>query len=160
MMVKNITGVLVICLTAAVIGSSASELPPQCYEYLILDDSTRNVNHGVEEAYCDNDNDDDWATTSPDWQGENWYRMMSPAGVVMTETSLERAHCGTYYPGWIRGTHPTDEGETVTVEVCFSWFDDCSYTQNIDITNCGEYYVYLLPETPMCHLRYCAASTF
>ena len=61
MMIKNITGVLVICLTAAVIGSSVTELPPECNDYLILDDSTRNVNHG-EENYCD---DDDYKT-SPD----------------------------------------------------------------------------------------------
>ena len=83
----------------------------------------------------------------------------------MTETSLEWQHCGTYLPGWIRGTHPTDEGETVTVEVCFSYdvgdgTNDCYYTQNIEITHCGEYYVYFLPEPLYCLARYCAASTF
>ena len=159
MLVKEITGVLVICLTAAVIGSSVTELPPECNDYLILNDPTRNVNHGVED-YSDNDE-----CPSQDWQGSNnWYRMMPPAGVVITETSLEWKHCGTTAPGWIRGTHPTDEGEKVTVEVCFSYddgdVDDCHYTQNIDITYCGEYFVYLLPETPGCAKRYCAASTF
>ena len=161
MMIKNITGVLVICLTAAVIGSSASELPPECNDYLILDDSTRNVNHGQEKFYCDNDGG---SFPSPDWHGRNWYRMKSPAGVVMTETSLEMDYCGTDHPGWIHGTHPTDEGETVTVEVCFSFYngfgDDCYWSQNIQITNCGEYYVYFLPEAPQCGCRYCAASTF
>ena len=160
-MFKNITGVLVICLTAAVIGSSVTELPPECNHYLILDDPTRNVNHGFEE-YEDNV-DNCGYDTSPDWKGENWYRMMPPAGVVMTETSLERFHCGTSHPGWIRGTHPTDEGEKVTVEVCFSGDigdgSDCLFTQNIEITHCGEYYVYLLPEVG-CGNRYCAASTF
>ena len=79
----------------------------------------------------------------------------------MTETSLEYNHCGTVAPGWIRGTHPTDEGETVTVEVCFSWNGyDCNRSQNIEITYCGEYYVYFLPEAPWCSARYCAASTF
>ena len=89
---------------------------------------------------------------------------MPPAGMVMTESSLKVLHCGTYRPGWIRGTHPTDEGEQVTAEVCFSFDngdgDDCRYTQNIEITNCGEYYVYFLPQTPWCDMRYCAASTF
>ena len=159
MMMKDITVVFVICLTAALIGSSLTELPPECNDYLVLDDSTRNVHHGNEEYYCD------WAnTTSPDWQGSNWYRMMPPAGVVITETSLEMYHCGTSFPGWIRGTHPTDEGEQVDVEACFSADygngDDCYYTQNIKITNCGEYYVYFLPESPRCATRYCAASTF
>ena len=83
----------------------------------------------------------------------------------MTETSLKWEHCGTEFPGWIRGTHPTDEGETVTVEVCFSSADngndyDCWWSQNIEITHCGEYYVYFLPEAPGCAFRYCAASTF
>ena len=163
MMIKNITGVLVICLTAAVIGSSVTELPPECNHYLILDDSTRNVNQSISPYYCDQDGH---SYTSPDWQGgNNWYRMMPPAGVVMTETSLEAGHCGTQFPGWIHGTHPTDEGETVTVEVCFSQDNgdgeyDCFYTRNIEITHCGEYYVYFLPAARSCSARYCAASTF
>ena len=36
---------------------------------------------------------------------------------------------------------------------------DCRFPQNIDITHCGEYYVYFLPETPSCMARYCAAFT-
>ena len=162
MMIKNITGVLVICLTAAVIGSSLTELPPECNDYFILNDSSRNINHGWE-GHCDRD--DDWSI-SPDWQGSNnWYRMMPPAGVVIPETSLEYEHCGTTLPGWINGSHPTDEGEQVDVEVCFSWDTgdgkcDCYWSQNIEITHCISYYVYYLPETQWCNTRYCAADTF
>ena len=90
--------------------------------------------------------------------------MMPPAGVVIPETTLKWEHCGTDLPGWIRGTHPTEVGKQVEVEVCFSADNgdgnDCYWSQNIEITHCGEYYVYFLPETPECYLRYCAASTF
>lgn len=142
---------------------TVTELPPECNDYLILDDSTRNVNHGSE-RYCDVDNHICVYDTSPDWQGgNNWYRMMPPAGVVMTETSLEYNHCGTKAPGWIRGTHPTDEGEQLTVEVCFiddtGNGNDCSWSQNFEITHCGEYYVYFLPEFLLCIARYCGADT-
>ena len=154
MMIKNITRVLVICLTAAVIGSSASELPPQCNAYLILADATRNVNHGFE---YNGDHYNDWCDyrTSPDWQGSNnWYRMMPPAGVVIPETPIGLEHCGTGLPGWIQGSHPANEGEQVTVKVCFR--PDCPLSRNIQITNCGGYYVYLLPDVD-CGCRYCAA---
>ena len=68
MMIKNITRVFVICLTAALIESSASKLPPECNHYTILDDRTRNVNHGYWN-YCDNVDVDAVTDTSPDWQG-------------------------------------------------------------------------------------------
>ena len=158
MMIKNIILVFVICLTASVIVSCASELPPECTEYLILDDPSRNVNHGYE-MYCDSDFE--WA--SPDWQhGNSWHRMMSPAGVVIPETAPGMDHCGTHLPGWITGTHPTEEGQQVEVEVCFSSGDgdnDCLYNQRILVTNCGAYFVYFLAEVQYCWARYCAADS-
>ena len=53
---KFVICTLVYCHT--VIGLKQSELlladlPPECEEFLILDDSTRNVNHGFERVvYC------------------------------------------------------------------------------------------------------------
>jgi len=103
--------------------------------------------------------------TTPDWQlGNQWYRMMPPAGQVIPETSLKTDHCGTALPGWIRGSHPIEDGHSKKVEVCFSDDvgdgDDCRYTQDILVTKCGEYLVYYLPETPSCQLRYCSANSF
>ena len=160
MMIKNITGVLVICVTAAVIGSSALELPPECNDYHILNDTTRNVSHGREE-YCDQYGR---PSSSPDWlYGDQWYRLMPPAGVVIPQNSVGYQQCGTSYPGWIRGTHPTDVGAQVEVELCFSGdtgdSDDCLWSKNILVTHCDQYYVYFLPETPHCYLRYCGADT-
>ena len=139
-------------------------LPAECSEYLIMDDASRNNNHG-DEGYCD---DNDGHPTSPDWQGgRKWYRMLPPAGVVMPETSLERNHCGTRFPGWIRGSHPIHAGENKQVDVCFSREydgngDDCHiYLNNkLQITKCDNFYVYFLPETQDCNLRYCAAENF
>ena len=166
MMVKNITGVLVICLTAAVIESSVTELPPECSDYLIMDDSSRNVHNGYEK-YTDEDNDYNCGyDTSPDWHGRNWYRMMPPAGVVITETSLTDHHCGSLRPGWIQGSHPTNEGEQVDALVCFSADagdgagGECEWGKPIQITHCGDFYVYYLFQVPACAARYCAADKF
>ena len=86
---------------------------------------------------------------------------MPPAGVVIPETSIKISHCGTLQPGWINGTHPTDAGEQVEVEVCFSYGDgyECANHYNIDITHCGSYFVYYLPKTLYCDQRYCAADS-
>jgi len=123
-------------------------------------DSSDSIDH-VEHHWSD---DDDCVYPSPDWQGGNyWYRIMPPAGVVIPESSPESNHCGTMHGGWIHsGTHPTNEGEQVTVEVCFSFDngngDDCRQHKNILVTNCISYYVYYLPNVPFCGARYCAAD--
>ena len=54
--------------------------------------------------------------------------------------------------------HPANEGEKVNGTVCFAIdIDECFWSESIEIVNCGEYFVYNLPEVPTCHLRYCAA---
>ena len=129
---------------------------------MILNDSTRNVNHNGEPYYCDQDVSDD---ISPDWQGgNNWYRMMPPAGVVIPETKQYILHCGNIFPAWIRGSHPTDEGEQVELELCFSNHDGgqgnvCAWHHNILVTNCGSYYVYYLSQTVYSTSRHCGADS-
>ena len=160
-MMTNIIGVFVMLL-AIYLADAASELPPECNDYLVLDDPTRNVNHGYEYngdvsgSYC----------TSVDWQGRNqWYRVIPPAGEVIPQTSVKWSHCGTYNGGWINGNHPTDVGQHVEVEVCFSAdgyedYDDCVAHHNIGVTNCGSYFVYYLTgEGISCGVRYCSADT-
>ena len=141
------------------------EYPEECFNYLILKDSTRNVRHR-NAFYGDHDDcSNECFNTSPDWQGgNNWYRMMPPAGIVIPQTSVKMRHCGTAYPGWIRGTHPTDVGQQVKVEVCYSADngngDDCAVVDgSILVTNCEAYYVYLLTDINVgCGNRYCAAD--
>jgi hypothetical protein len=43
--------------------------------------------------------------------------------------------------------------------VCFeSSVGNCEYQVNITVTNCDEYFVYMLPDTPTCMLRYCITN--
>merc|ERR1711988_1549241 len=63
--------------------TAAVVLPGECSSYSILDDATRNINHGLEE-YCDYYGK---SYTSPDWDGDDkWYRFTGQAGVKMPKT--------------------------------------------------------------------------
>ena len=80
--------IYIVCCFLLYYGLVLAQLPPQCNEYLILDDLTRNINHGNNnEFYCDNV--DNFWITSPDWQnGDNWYRMMPPAGMKQNKVKM------------------------------------------------------------------------
>ena len=133
-------------------------VPSQCQEYKILDDPTRNEDHGYE-SYCDDDNDD---ATSPDWQGSGYYRVQAPAGDKIPTSPPKYLHCGTYYPGWIKDEDNAIfqmlEGQEITVKVCFVYgADPCDWITNIRVTKCpGDFLVYQLPNAPSCYFRYCA----
>ena len=133
-------------------------LPELCNEntYLTLDEPTRNMNYGQDDVrYCDYSG---YGTTSPDWQGPNWYRMIGPAGSKIPETYVDPKHCNTGAPGWLNGTHPTIQYETVDRTVCFYSIggNKCHWETAIQIRNCGDYFLYYLPEPPTCYLRYCS----
>ena len=67
--------------------------------------------------------------------------------------------CGTYYPGWPNGGHPTVADGQVTRTVCFnSGYNCCYYSRSIKVRNCGSYYVYYLNGTPTCNARYCGTN--
>lgn len=67
--------------------------------------------------------------------------------------------CNTRATGWLNGNHPTVADGQVTRQVCFHWSSNCCYwSTNIQVRNCGEYFVYLLSGTPACSLRYCGTD--
>ena len=67
--------------------------------------------------------------------------------------------CNTRATGWLNGNHPTVADGQVTRQVCFHWSSNCCYwLTNIQVRNCGEYFVYLLSGTPACSLRYCGTD--
>jgi len=139
------------------------DLPYQCSEYMVMDESDRSVRNGGcgynggEQCYCDSE--DSRYITSPRWQGAGFYRLMSSAGTKLTESYLGEFHCGTAAPGWLRGEHPQDIGVEKTMTVCFVYRDyECYMQSDITVTNCNGYYVYYLPETPSCRMRYCASN--
>lgn len=85
-----------------------------------------------------------------------WYRFTGEAGVQMPEQCVPVKRCGTVAPGWLNGNHPTVDELVVTREVCFHLMDECcKWKQNIQVRNCGDFYVYELKPAPFCYLRFC-----
>ena len=92
---------------------------------------------------------------------KGWYRFEGEAGTRMPTTRVHKDKCGTIFPGWLNGVHPTVEEGEVVREVCFSAFSpDCCYDrENIKVKNCSSYYVYELDATPGCDMRYCGTDS-
>ena len=125
-----------------------------CDDYFVLNDPTRNLNYSGWD-YCDN-LDKSWA--SPDWKGNNWYRMAEPAGTTLPEEPVDINHCNAYSTGWLNGQHPTTAGETVDGKVCFTGWNNCVWERQIQIKHCTSYYLYYLVDTTGFN-RYCSTST-
>ena len=135
----------------------------ECWDYKILNESTRNINYKRGVLKCDlyiGYADVKLGT----WKGSGWYRFMGPAGTRMPESppvfSSNSEHaCGTRNTGWLNGQHPTTLGVLVSREVHFkrspSETNDGSPI-TIKIRHCGSYFVYYLPNVRGCYRRYCA----
>ena len=80
----------------------------------------------------------------------------------MATSCVSTNHCGTHAPGWLNGAHPTVADSQVTRQACFHYFSTCCvWSINIQVRNCGDYFVYYINRTPLehtCHLRYCGAD--
>ena len=125
-----------------------------CTNYNILNEPKRNSNHSGSDATPDCDN-----SVGGDWKGDNWYRFVEPAGTSIANSIVPVNHCGTDAPGWLNGTHPVTLGETVTRQVCFHWSNDpCKWNADVQIKRCDGFFVYQLPDTPTCDLKYCGLS--
>ena len=135
---------------------------PQCYQYNILDEESRNLinNNPDNTGYAD---DEGHVYTSGKWKGTGYYRFQEPAGIRMPSKSPGDYHCGTFKPGYINDPENNlDEievGIETDAEACFDDYDgDCIWKYNITVTKCpGDYFVYLLENTPGFHFRYCAS---
>ena len=141
-----------------------SDLPYQCTNYLVLNEADRSVSNGGCGRYDGKGCYHDYRTAnnrSPGWQGQNYYRFMSPAGSMLLETKPLYYHCGTSGSGWLDGQHPEEIGVETEMIVCLSpgWNDnedDCIINSTITVTNCDGHFVYMLPETPEAGARrYC-----
>ena len=88
-----------------------------------------------------------------------WYRFRGAAGDRMADGCVPIDHCGTYYPGWLSGAHPTVAEGVVSRRVCFSEEYTCCYWGHyIRIKNCGAYFVYEFiprPKNWYSYFRYC-----
>ena len=125
--------------------------------YTILNDAKRNRNHntninGKASPYCDK------SAAQGDWKGsaDSWYRFEEPAGTQMADSIVPERHCGTWSTGWLNGAHPAVLGENVIRQVCFNYDgNSCNWNTNVEIKNCGGFYLYKLKPTPACNLKYC-----
>ncbi len=131
---------------------------PQCQmPYAELNQSSRAVlfNDGPDGFKdCDRVGSPD---QSPDWGGPGWYRFTGPAGTTMPLDAPGQHACGTDAPGWLNGTLPSKDEGIVDRQVCFEFFQPCTYSTDIQVVNCGGFYLFNLPDAPQCSLRYCGA---
>ena len=127
-----------------------SFLARSCSHYFVLEDSDRDVaNTDQKNLTCD--------------QGLNpyldWYRFKGAAGIRMPTFCVPKRRCGTHAPGWLNGSHPSVREGIVTRRVCYHWGSNCCNWENdIQIQNCGAFYVYRLVKPPQCYLRYCVLN--
>ena len=85
-----------------------------------------------------------------------WYRFSGKAGNQMPESCVNERHCGTHAPGWLSESHPTVADGAVKRKVCFHWTNNCCrWSTDIEVRNCGGFFVYKLHRPPACTLRYC-----
>ena len=99
--------------------------------------------------------------TSSDIYLFGWHRFEAATGNKMPTSCVPSDRCNTHATGWLNGDHPTVAEGLVTRQVCFSYYDCCSWSINIQVRNCGDFYIYNFMGTPPehpCHLRYCSTD--
>lgn len=90
-----------------------------------------------------------------------WYRFTSFVGAKMPESVVQEGHCGTHDPIWLNGTHPTEEEGNAARTVCINSFgldNGCYDHFDINVRNCGGYFVYYLKPLYYCAAAYCAGK--
>ena len=90
-----------------------------------------------------------------------WHRFEAATGTKMPTSCVPNNRCNTHATGWLNGSHPTVAEGLVTRQVCFSYYDCCSWSINIQVRNCDNFYIYNFMGTPPehpCHLRYCSTD--
>ena len=88
-----------------------------------------------------------------------WYRFQGAAGTKMATTCPPRNGCDASFPGWLSDDHPTVADGKVRRKVCFHKDGNCcEISVNIQVKNCGSYYIYKLRPLSRCNSRYCGTD--
>ena len=128
-----------------------------CSDYKWLDEADRNYQFKKDsslDTYCDAGQS---SSKSQKFDGPGWYRFGGLAGERLPENPVDENMCLTIVTGWMNGQHPVKPGQRVERTVCFNWVGDtCAWQEKIKVQHCGSYFIYELPNTPGCYLRYCA----
>ncbi len=129
------------------------ETDPVCNEpYNVLDAASRNKNTFGEPYVCDSDPVDDWV-------GAGWYRFQGAAGTQMATSTVPPNSCGTNRTGYLNTEHPEIAEGVVSGQVCFNWNGNiCASQSIISVVNCGDFYLYSLPNVLVCNGRYCGSA--
>jgi len=118
----------------------------ECTSYSSLSSGDRKTTFISKSFLCDNDL-------------KGWYRFQGSAGTRMPTSCPPTHRCDTQATGWLNGGYPTVADGKVTRQVCFSHTPGCCWqTTNIQVRNCGSYYVYYFNGTPGCSFRYCGTD--
>ena len=123
----------------------------ECQSYQTLTSADRKITYPTgSNVLCDNQ------------LAHGWYRFLGAAGTKMPTSCTPDHKCSTHATGWLKDGHPTAAEGRVSREVCFSYSSDCCYNGavNIQVRNCGSFYVYFLNGTPSssCSYRYCGTD--
>ena len=117
----------------------------------ILDSAARSIGQTSVSSSCDNG-----VSGAHGWQGAGWYRFDIDSR-RLPETAPGPRYCSTSASGWLNGSHPEIVDGQVSRQVCFNWTSgECQWATDIEIINCGGYFLYELPNTPACSLGYCS----
>ncbi len=130
--------------------TNACQVPAGCLDYREFEGASRNILNAQDEPrICDLESRGDGFVPGR-------YRFTGAHGDQILDSPADRYRCGTNSPGWMVGAHPSVAEGVVSRTVCFAWTDtDCNREAEIQVRNCGDYYLYDLPDTPACRLRYC-----
>ena len=83
--------------------------------------------------------------------------MSGDAGTQLPEHEIDYYHCGTLFPGWLNGNHPTKNGQIVDRQVCFTnSVNSCLFNIQVQVIKCDTYFLYYLEDIPWCSYRYCS----
>ena len=125
---------------------SIIQAPAQCLSYTSKTGSDRHIGLLGTGSSCDN-------TTNGSWVRFDSIYSIIPNAIVASSS------CGTDATGYLTTDHPITLFQQVSGTVCYNWSGNaCSWTNQISITKCNGYYVYQLPNTPACSLRYCTTA--
>lgn len=124
-------------------------LPNECIFYSKLSSYKRSMDYS----------DPDASPLCDEKLESGWFRFTDSAGSQMATTCVAKDdfRCSAINPGWLDGKHPSIEDGRIERKVCFHVEDDCCHASvNIQVRNCGPFYVYNLVGVP-CPFRYCGS---
>ena len=130
-----------------------------CFNYITLSDSWRKIGSGSSKPSGSPSGSD-----NSNFNGNNWFRFVEPAGVKLSNTASDARACGQYSSGWMRGSDPTIVGQTLDRTACFSYSGyQCYWSRNIKVSLCSDnnneqFLIYQLRKPPYYYSVYCAKS--